>query len=122
LDGPFLTADDIERTIASVDPSRNLQLNDALDILKRTVKSDAVAPQSPFVSNAPEGQYALFFGSRVDRLEHVIHAEVYQPGKFRMFDPQNGQTVTLDDLMSLRIKWGGSADSPVVPYLIKGTE
>ena len=83
---------------------------------------DAVAPQSPFVPNAPEGQYALFFGSRVDRLEHVIHAEVYQPGKFRMFDPQNGQTVTLDDLMSLRIKWGGSADSPVVPYLIKGTE
>lgn len=106
--GAFLTADDVERIYASVHPSRGLQLPEAVEILHRASKSETPpVKQSPFSPDAPVGQYALFFGPREDQLRHVIHAEVLpNNGGVKMFDPQNGQVVKVDDLLSLRIRWG----------------
>jgi len=121
--GSFKTADDIERIIASVDPSRGLQLKDAIDIISKGAKSKTGAiAQSPFVKDAPVGQYAIFFGPSRDKLLHVIHGEVLPNRTVRMFDPQNGQAVSVDDLLSLRIKWGGQKDSPIIPIYIRGND
>ncbi|MDH5803368.1 MAG: hypothetical protein OEZ68_21450 [Gammaproteobacteria bacterium] len=120
----FKTADDIERIIASVDPSRGLQLNDAIDIIRKSAKVDALPPgRSPFVKDAEPGHYAVFLGSDRNKLKHVFHAEVLpNQGGLRMFDPQNGQVVRMGDLDSLRIKWGGHRKSPIVPVFIRGSE
>jgi hypothetical protein len=120
--GAFLTSDDIERIYASVDPSRGLQLNEAVEIIRKAARAEkAPVVKSPFVEGAPVGQYALFFGRSKEKLSHVIHAEVLPDnGGLKMFDPQNGQAIDPENIMSLRIKWGGHKDSPVVPIMIRG--
>ena len=65
---------------------------------------------------------SLFDGAK-EKLRHVVNAEVLpNNGGVKMFDPQNGQDIFMADLMSLRIKWGGDKDSPIVPILIGGKE
>ena len=119
--GEFMTADDVERIYASVDPSRGLQLGDAISIIHKASRSDTPpVVTSPFLPDAPAGQYALFFGPSKEKLRHVVHAEVLpNGGGVNMFDPQNGQKISVDELTSLRIRWGGSHASPVVPVLIR---
>ncbi|MET0029778.1 MAG: hypothetical protein ABW101_19260 [Candidatus Thiodiazotropha sp.] len=99
-------------------------MNDAINIiLKASISSTPSVMRSPFIEGAPAGQYAIFFGSRTDRMRHVVHTEVLPENKgLRIIDPQNGQQISVDDLMSLRIKWGGDAKSPIVPVLIRGGE
>ncbi|MCO7227587.1 hypothetical protein, partial [Pleionea sp. CnH1-48] len=117
---PFRTADDVERIIASVDPSRNLQLVEATKIIRKATGADNTFVKSPFFADAPEGHYAMFIGPAKDKLAHVFHAEkLADGGGVRMFDPQNGQVVNVEDLVSLRLKWGGRADATIVPMFIK---
>ncbi len=121
--GQFLSADDIERVYASVDPSRGLQLSEAVEIIRKAAKSDnSPVVKTPFADDAPVGQYALFFGKGKDKLRHVVHAEKTPDDGVKMFDPQNGESITSEDLLSLRLKWGGNQDSPIVPVLIRGIE
>lgn len=119
----FMTADDIERSIASVDPSRGIQLQEAVRIIRAAAQAEKrPQPLSPFLEGSPAGDYALFLGPDRNALKHVIYAERFENGSYRMFDPQNGKNVLMEDLMSLRIYWGGSHNSPLVPVFIKGAK
>ncbi|SMC27187.1 Papain fold toxin 1, glutamine deamidase [Andreprevotia lacus DSM 23236] len=119
LGGVFMTADDVERIVASVDPSRGIQMPEAVRIIRvATGAKEKPLAISPYAEDAPVGQYAMFVGPKRNQLSHVFSAERFADGTVNMFDPQNGQSVSVDDLLSMRVYWGGNSTAPVIPVFI----